>query len=46
MTDPQYYAGRTHKMMKDVLMNPEADGPEIHYYMIRGGSKRKNITVW
>ena len=32
--------------MKDVLMNPEANGPDIHYYMIRGGSEKKNITVW
>ena len=38
--------------MRDVLMNPKADlpaqagGPKIHYYMIRGGSKKKNITVW
>ena len=44
--DPQYYAARTHEKMKEVLMNPESDGPDIHYYMIRGGSKRKNITVW
>lgn len=27
-------------------MNPEASGPEVHYYMIRGGSEKKNITVW
>ena len=27
-------------------MNPEAPGPGIHYYMIRGGSKKRNITVW
>ena len=27
-------------------MNPEAKGPAIHYYMIRGGSKKRNITVW
>ena len=40
------YAGRTHEEMKDVLLHPEADGPEIHYHMIRGGSDKTNITVW
>lgn len=40
------FAARTHEEMKPVLMNPEALGPEIHYYMIRGGSDKKNITVW
>ena len=40
------YAARTHAKMKEVLMNPKAKGPEIHYYMIRGGKKRKNITIW
>jgi glucose-6-phosphate isomerase len=39
-------ANRTHEKMKEVLMNPEAFGPELHYYMIRGGSEKKNITVW
>ena len=42
----QPYAARTHEKMKDVLMSPEASGPDIHYYMIRGGSEKKNITVW
>ncbi len=32
--------------MKDVLMTPRADGPKVHYYMIRGGKDKKNITVW
>ena len=32
--------------MKEVLMSPGAAGPAIHYYMIRGGSKKRNITVW
>jgi glucose-6-phosphate isomerase, archaeal len=40
------FATRTHKEMRDVLMNPDAEGPEIHYYMIRGGSEKRNITVW
>jgi len=40
------YAERTHLAMKEVLMNPDASGPEIHYYMIRGGTEKKNITVW
>jgi glucose-6-phosphate isomerase len=39
-------ANRTHEKMKEVLMAPDASGPEIHYYMIRGGSEKKNITVW
>ena len=40
------YASRSHEKMKEVLMNPDAQGPAIHYYMIRGGSKKRNITVW
>ena len=39
------YAARTQEKMLDVLMDPSASGPAIHYYMIRGGSKKKNITV-
>lgn len=27
-------------------MHPDAEGPEIHYYMIRGGSDKTNVTVW
>ncbi len=42
----QAYAERTHEKMKDVLMDQNASGPAIHYYMIRGGSDKKNITVW
>ncbi len=40
------YAERTHEKMKEVLLDPEATGPEIHYYMIRGGEGKTNITVW
>lgn len=40
------FAGRTHGEMKDVLLHPEAEGPDIHYYMIRGGVDKGNITVW
>ena len=40
------YAARTHEKMQEVLMQPEASGPAIHYYMIRGGSNKRNITVW
>lgn len=40
------FAQRTHEKMKEVLMNPDASGPEVHYYMIRGGVDKKNITVW
>jgi oxalate decarboxylase/phosphoglucose isomerase-like protein (cupin superfamily) len=37
---------RTHEKMKEVIMNPEAPGPEVHYYLIRGGHDKKNITIW
>ncbi len=40
------YAARTHEKMKEVLMTENAPGPEIHYYMIRGGTDKTNITVW
>ncbi len=40
------FASRTHEKMKEVLMNPDASGPAIHYYMIRGSSEKRNITVW
>jgi len=39
------YASRTHDKMRDVLMSPEAPGPAIHYYMVRGGSKKRNVTI-
>lgn len=39
------YASRKQEEMKEVLMSPEAEGPAIHYYMIRGGKDKKNITV-
>ncbi len=42
----QPFATRSHKEMQDVLMSPGTAGPEIHYYMIRGGTPRTNITVW
>lgn len=44
MSDP--WAVRTHEKMREVLMHPDAEGPAVHYYMIRGGSKKGNITVW
>jgi oxalate decarboxylase/phosphoglucose isomerase-like protein (cupin superfamily) len=40
------FAVRRHEEMKDVLFDPKADGPEIHYYMIRGGRDKTNITIW
>jgi|SRR3989344_3993755 len=40
------FADRSHEKMKEVLMNPDAEGPEIHYYMIRGGNDKTNITIW
>lgn len=39
-------AVRKHEDMKDVLLSPDLDGPEVHYYMIRGGIDKTNITVW
>lgn len=39
------YAARTHEKMKEVLMDQNATGPAIHYYMVRGGSKKKNATI-
>jgi len=40
------FAGRTHGEMKDVLLHPDLEGPEVHYYMIRGGKDKTNITIW
>jgi glucose-6-phosphate isomerase len=40
------FAVRTHEKMQEVLMEPNAQGPEAHYWMIRGGSEKGNITVW
>ena len=40
------FAQRDHEKMKEVLMYPEAEGPQIHYYMIRGGSDKTNVTIW
>ena len=40
------FAVRRHEEMKDVLFDPNADGPAIHYYMIRGGRDKTNITIW
>src|SRR3989304_9260810 len=42
----KHYASRTHQKMMEVLMDPTASGPAIHYHMVRGGSDQKNITVW
>jgi len=39
------FAERTQEKMKEVLMDQNAAGPAIHYYMIRGGSEKLNITV-
>ena len=39
------YAARTQEKMREVLMTPDAQGPAIHYYMVRGGSKKRNITI-
>lgn len=39
------YASRTHDKMKEVLMDQNASGPAIHYYMVRGGSAKRNVTI-
>jgi oxalate decarboxylase/phosphoglucose isomerase-like protein (cupin superfamily) len=46
MTDytPDHYASRTYEKMKDVLMDPSAETPFVHYHMIR--SHEGNITIW
>lgn len=43
---PKHYAARGHEKMREVLLSPEAPGPAIHYYMIRGGVEQRNITIW
>jgi len=46
---PKHFASRPHEKMKEVLMDPDAIGPSVHYYMIRGDMKDgrgNNITVW
>lgn len=42
----KHYAARTNEKMQEVLMDPAGVGPAVYYYMIRGGSNQKNITVW
>lgn len=42
----KHYAARTHEKMREVLMDPNAPGPSVHYYMIRGGKDQRNITIW
>jgi len=42
----KHYAARTHEKMQEVLLHPEAPGPAVHYYMIRGGKDQRNVTVW
>ena len=46
---PKHYASRPHEKMQEVLMDKDAIGPSIHYYMIRGDMKNgkgNNITIW
>ena len=42
----EIFATRPHEKMREVLLDPNAEGPEVHYWMIRGGSEKGNITVW
>ena len=39
------YAERSHTKMKEILLSPKSSGPKIHYFMIRGGKNKTNITV-
>lgn len=40
------FGERNNDKMKEVLMSKEAEAPAVHYYMIRGGKDKTNITVW
>ncbi len=42
----EHLALRPHEKMREVLLFPDAKGPDVHYYMIRGGSDMRNVTVW
>jgi glucose-6-phosphate isomerase len=42
----KHYAPRTYEKMQEVLMDPNAPGPQIQYHMVRGGSAQRNITIW
>ena len=44
--DQQPMTGRTHEEMRDVLKDPDAIGPDVHYTMLRGGPEKGNITAW
>lgn len=48
MTDftSKHYAERTDDKMREVLMDPNAEGPAVHYHMVRGGTEQRNITIW
>lgn len=39
------YASRKYEEMKEILMSPEASGPEVYYHMIRGGKDKRNVTI-
>ncbi len=40
------FAERSNEKMKEVLLSPNADAPAVHYYMIRGGKDKTNISIW
>lgn len=42
----KHYAPRAQERMKEVLMDLDAKGLDVHYHMVRGGSEQKNITIW
>ncbi|MEX2028481.1 MAG: glucose-6-phosphate isomerase family protein [Candidatus Curtissbacteria bacterium] len=43
---PKHYGARPDEEMRVVLKNPDAEGPAIHYHMVRGGEDQTNITIW
>ena len=45
MAAKEHLAVRPHEKMKEVLLHPDLPGPSVHYYMIRGGSDMRNVTV-
>ena len=42
----QVFALRTHEEIKEVLLDETAGGPDIHYYMIRGGREKVMSQSW
>lgn len=41
----KHYASKTKEQIRDVLMDPDAQAPDIFYHMVRGNKEQGNITV-